>query len=103
MNVLDDFKRTSANIAKAGDDATRWERLEQLKQIDLIRQQTKANLLQRMSNSIRVTDQKTIEVTSGEPYLFEVETSNPFDRRQKFRVVIDDADYQNNNISEPEL
>ena len=42
-------------------------------------------------------------MTSGEPYLFEIETSNPFDRKQRFHVVIDDEDLKNHHIAEPEL
>ena len=42
-------------------------------------------------------------MTSGEPYLFEIETNNPYERAETFRVVIDDEDFNSGHIRQREL
>lgn len=42
-------------------------------------------------------------MTSGEPYLFEIETNNPYERAETFRVVIDDEDFKSGHIRQREL
>lgn len=47
--------------------STNWQKREQLKQIQLIREQNKASILQKVSQEARILNQQTISVISGEP------------------------------------
>ena len=65
----------------ADADASDWEKKHQLKKIGLMREQNKAQLIAKVSQEAQSMNQRSIEVVSGEPCLFEVEANNPFEKR----------------------
>lgn len=85
------------------DPSSDWEKMEQLKQIQLIREAQKKDLVNKVSMSSEVRDQRTVNVTSGQPFLIELEVSNPFDRKHVFKVELDDEDYKNGHIKNHEV
>lgn len=62
-------------------NSTDWEKKHELKQINLLRQQNKAQIIAKVSAEAQIMNQRSLEVVSGEPSLFELEAKNPFDKR----------------------
>ena len=46
-----------------------WLKMEQLKQVKLIREQKRAQLLEQVTKECRIDDQTNIDAVGGEPYL----------------------------------
>lgn len=84
-------------------NSTDWEKKHQLKQISLLRLQNKARIIAKVSAEAQIMNQRSLEVVSGEPSLFELEAKNPFDKRQTFSISISDEDEINGVLSSPEL
>lgn len=84
-------------------EATQWEKLEQMKYVEHLRQIKKQALLQRITQTVDVKTAKVVNVVSGEPNVFEYELNNNFDEDQIFKIEIADEDIPSGRISEPEL
>ncbi len=65
----------------ADPDSSDWEKKHQLKKISLMREQHKAQIIAKVSQEAQIMNQRSIEVVSGEPQLFEIEANNPFEKR----------------------
>lgn len=63
----------------------------------------KEDILQKVSQESSIQDQKTINVMTGQPYVLEVDVNNPFEKKQTYKVLIDDMDFKNGHIAQPEL
>ena len=77
--------------------------MEQLKNIQLYRDQNKADILSKVSLICDVKDQQTINVISGEPSLIEIDVSNPFAVEHTFHIEVFDDDYNEGFIGKHEL
>ena len=53
--------------------------------------------------SLNVQKGHTVYARSGEPYLFEIETNNPYDKTTAFAIDIEDEDLKSKWINAPEL
>ena len=80
-----------------------WLKMEQLKQVKLIREQKKASLLEQVTKECRIDHQTNIDAVGGEAYLVEIEANNPFNKKQVFTIAIDDEDYNKKYITQQEL
>lgn len=69
----------------------------------MIREQKKAQILASVSKSAQIKANKTINVISGEPHLFELDANNPYSKTMKFKVAIDDEDHKLGLIKDQEL
>jgi hypothetical protein len=99
MGITSTLKPEIFQNAEASD----WEKLQQLKQIQLIRAAHKANIVNKVSQNSQISVQRPIYVIAGEPQLFELAFQNPFDRKHTFRLEISDEDFKNGHIKKHEL
>ena len=77
MELQTNFDSTLFKNASSSD----WEKLEQLKQIQLLRQVKKQEIIAKLSANSEIAEQKVINVVSGEPCLFELDVVNTSDKR----------------------
>ena len=91
------------NLVEEGSTENDWERLEQLKQIQAIKDAHKLELLDKVTSNMSVLNQKTLNISSGQPYLIEMEVQNDEDRKAVLKVRIDDEDMKEGFIQSHEL
>lgn len=83
--------------------STDWEKMEQLKQIKILREINKQNIINKVAKDSTISNQKTVNVISGEVQLFELEVKNPYSQKSTFTIKIDDDDLKEAIIMVPEL
>ena len=65
-----------------------WEKSEHLKNVQRYRETTKASILSKVTETVQVQEQMGINVIAGEPNLFEITMTNPFDEKRTFHVEV---------------
>ena len=73
--------------------ANEWDKMNSLKQIEMIREANKTSLLSKVLKESMASKQK-VEITPGQPSLIHFLVQNPFPQDQVFQIIIADPDAQ---------
>jgi hypothetical protein len=72
MGVNNNFDSNKLSNASTSE----WEKMEQMKYVEQIRQLKKQELIDSVSKNVEVKEKRILNVVSGECYIFEVDFSN---------------------------